>query len=129
MGLGADPPVEVDEISVDLKQMVNSPKFSDFRVIVWDEESGQSNEIPAHRWYVIMTSSLISSLLSRGEYFRKVLDSGMKEAQEGMIAAAREQGADFTDGEVQASHSPFLSKPQETVAFIVKAAEALTGKN
>ncbi|KAF2096499.1 alpha/beta-hydrolase [Rhizodiscina lignyota] len=56
------------------------------------------------------------------------LDQGVpKEVQEGMIAAARERGADFTAGEVQASHSPFLSKPRETVAFIVKAAEALAG--
>lgn len=43
-----------------------------------------------------------------------------------MLSAASEESTDFTLGEVDAGHSPFLSKPEETVKFIVKAVDALS---
>lgn len=46
------------------------------------------------------------------------------EAQRMLIEIAREMGADVTVKEIEASHSPFLSRPRETVDFITNAAEA-----
>ncbi|KAJ5165897.1 hypothetical protein N7492_006193 [Penicillium capsulatum] len=50
-------------------------------------------------------------------------------AQEAMVAAAREAGASVTTKVVDAGHSPFLSKPDETVAFIAEAVEHFRGKS
>ena len=44
-------------------------------------------------------------------------------AQEGMIKAAQDLGADMQTCRIKSSHSPFLSKPDEVVDLIVRAAE------
>lgn len=49
--------------------------------------------------------------------------------QEMMVAAARDAGADFTSKSLDASHSPFLSKPNETVEFIFAALEDFKEKS
>lgn len=51
------------------------------------------------------------------------------QAQEGMVAAARAAGASITTKTLDAGHSPFLSKPDETVGFILEAVEHLQGKS
>lgn len=47
------------------------------------------------------------------------------EVQKIFIADAKEAGADVTVMEVVSSHSPMLSKPQETADFILEAVAAL----
>ncbi|TVY82441.1 Methylesterase [Lachnellula suecica] len=44
------------------------------------------------------------------------------EAQKFFVQTARDAGADVTVREVESSHSPMLSKPQETVDFLLEAA-------
>lgn len=46
------------------------------------------------------------------------------QAQEGMVASAREAGANFTTKKLESGHSPFLSQVDETVQFILEAVEA-----
>ena len=46
------------------------------------------------------------------------------EAQRMMVEMAREAGGDVTVSDVQASHSPMLSRPEETAKFILEAANA-----
>jgi pimeloyl-ACP methyl ester carboxylesterase len=46
-------------------------------------------------------------------------------AQEAMVAGAKQAGASVTIKTLQAGHSPFLSKVDETVEFIREACEAL----
>ena len=45
--------------------------------------------------------------------------------QEYMIGEAREMGADFTTRRLDADHSPFYSRPQETLDFIKEAISAM----
>jgi len=40
-----------------------------------------------------------------------------------MVAAIREAGGDLSVERMDASHSPFLSKPDEVVDFIVRSLE------
>ncbi|KAF2099550.1 alpha/beta-hydrolase [Rhizodiscina lignyota] len=46
------------------------------------------------------------------------------QAQEMMVAAAKEKGASVTTRTLESSHSPFISKPKETAEFILDAAMA-----
>lgn len=43
-------------------------------------------------------------------------------AQEGMVKAAQNAGADFTSEKFDTGHSPFLVKPKETAEFLMRAA-------
>ncbi|MCJ1475178.1 hypothetical protein MMC13_003838 [Lambiella insularis] len=45
--------------------------------------------------------------------------------QRHMVQLARKAGADITTRELDASHSPFLSRPRETVAFVSEAMKVL----
>jgi len=49
------------------------------------------------------------------------------EAQKYVVQLARDGGGDVTMREVESSHSPMLSKPKETVEFILEAVAALEG--
>jgi pimeloyl-ACP methyl ester carboxylesterase len=49
------------------------------------------------------------------------------EAQRMFIQMAKDAGGDITIREVESSHSPMLSKPKETVDFIVEAVASLVG--
>lgn len=61
-------------------------------------------------------------------YLITVEDRGLPvEAQRWMLGNAREQGADVTAREIQSGHSPMLSRPEETVEFLMEAAKALEG--
>jgi len=48
------------------------------------------------------------------------------EAQKYFVQLAKDSGADVTMKEIESSHSPMLSKPKETVKFIVQAVVAFT---
>jgi len=43
------------------------------------------------------------------------------------VQMARDAGADFTTRDIESSHSPMLSKPEETAQFVVDAVTAFTG--
>jgi len=45
-----------------------------------------------------------------------------------LVQMAKDAGADVTLREVDSSHSPMLSKPQETADFIMEAAADLSGR-
>lgn len=49
------------------------------------------------------------------------------EAQRIFVQAAKEAGGDVTLWEVESSHSPMLSKPEETAKFVLEAVVAFTG--
>lgn len=50
-------------------------------------------------------------------------DNGIPpEAQEGMVKAAQDAGADLKAERLKSSHSPFLSRPEETADFLLRAA-------
>ncbi len=44
--------------------------------------------------------------------------------QEDLLRRCREAGANVTTRECESSHSPMLSKPEETVAFVEDAVDA-----
>ena len=48
--------------------------------------------------------------------------------QRRMVQLAREAGADITIREIDSSHSPFISRPEETVAFVCEAVNAFKGQ-
>jgi pimeloyl-ACP methyl ester carboxylesterase len=49
------------------------------------------------------------------------------EAQKYLVQMSKDQGGDITVREVESSHSPMLSKPEETAKFIEEAAAAFAG--
>lgn len=49
------------------------------------------------------------------------------DAQRAFVQMAKDAGADVIVREVQSSHSPMLSRPKETVAFILEAVASLAG--
>ncbi|KAH8805425.1 Alpha/Beta hydrolase protein [Xylogone sp. PMI_703] len=49
------------------------------------------------------------------------------EVQRAFVETAQKEGGDITIREIETSHSPMLSKPKETVDFILEAVEAFTG--
>lgn len=60
-------------------------------------------------------------------FLATIEDKGLPiETQRMIIEVAKKDGADVTVREVQSSHSPFFSKPEETVQFLVDAATAFT---
>jgi pimeloyl-ACP methyl ester carboxylesterase len=50
-------------------------------------------------------------------------------AQRMAVGMAREMGATVEHRELQTSHSPFLSQPEETLGLVLEAVEAFTGKS
>ncbi|MCJ1395344.1 hypothetical protein MMC18_009410 [Xylographa bjoerkii] len=49
------------------------------------------------------------------------------QAQRAFVQSAKEAGADVTLREVESSHSPMLSRPKETVDFILEAVGSMVG--
>ncbi|KAK4162844.1 Alpha/beta hydrolase family-domain-containing protein [Cladorrhinum sp. PSN259] len=97
-------------------------------------------EDEAEYWVSQLTSQSLKALSEGGEhayagwlnvpvwYIGTVEDRGMPVlAQRMLVGMAREMGGNVVHREMQTSHSPFLSKPEETVAIILEAVEAFTG--
>ncbi|OBT84653.1 hypothetical protein VE02_07056 [Pseudogymnoascus sp. 03VT05] len=62
-------------------------------------------------------------------YIGTVEDRGLPVvAQRLNVGMAREMGCSVEHRELQTSHSPFLSQPEETVGILVEAVEAFSGK-
>ncbi|KAL5348094.1 hypothetical protein ACLOAV_006574 [Pseudogymnoascus australis] len=63
-------------------------------------------------------------------YIGTVEDRGLPVvAQRLNVGMAREMGCNVEHRELQTSHSPFLSQPEETVGILVEAVEAFSGKS
>lgn len=61
-------------------------------------------------------------------YLITVEDRGLPvDAQRWMAIDAKEQGAEVESREIISGHSPMLSKPEETMSFLVEAARAFQG--
>ncbi|KAK8022847.1 hypothetical protein PG993_013614 [Apiospora rasikravindrae] len=98
-------------------------------------------EEEAEYWVSQLTNQSLKSLFEGGEhayagwldvpvwYLGTSEDQGNPVvAQRMQIGMAREMGADVQHRELQTSHSPFLSQPQETAQVVLDAVEAFTGK-
>lgn len=63
-------------------------------------------------------------------YIGTIEDHGLPVAMQRMsVGMARGMGASVEHRELQTSHSPFLSKPEETVQIMLEAVEAFTGRS
>ncbi|KAF2672116.1 alpha/beta-hydrolase [Microthyrium microscopicum] len=95
----------------------------------------------ADYWASQLTTQSLKALFEGGEfayagwldvpswYIGTVEDQGLPVlAQRMTVGMAREMGGLVEHRELQTSHSPFLSKPEETTSIIVDAVEAFTGK-
>lgn len=98
-------------------------------------------EDEAEYWVSQLGSQSLKALFEGGEYsyagwldvpvwfIGTIEDRGLPVLAQRMgIGMAREMGASVVHREMQTSHSPFLSKPEETVGIILEAVEAFTGK-
>jgi len=92
-------------------------------------------------WVSQLTSQSLKALFEGGEhsyagwmdvpvwFIGTIEDRGLPVlAQRMSVGMAREMGAHVVHREMQTSHSPFLSKPEETVGIILEAVGAFTGK-
>lgn len=95
----------------------------------------------AEYWVSQLTSQSLKALFEGGEhayagwmdvpvwFIGTIEDRGLPVlAQRMSVGMAREMGGNVVHREMQTSHSPFLSKPEETVGIILEAVEAFTGK-
>jgi len=91
-------------------------------------------------WVTRLTKQSTKALVEGGEsvysgwkdtpvwYLATRQDQGLPfEAQKFFVQSAKEAGGDVTLREIESSHSPFLSKPKETVDFILEAVKAFEG--
>lgn len=102
------------------------------------------HDLPAEEaeyWASQLTPQSLKALFEGGEfsyagwidvpawYIGTVEDRGLPVMMQRMgVGMAREMGATVEHRELQTSHSPFLSQPEETAALILEAVEAFTGK-
>lgn len=114
---------------------------SGLAVLVADPAELFYHDLPAgeaRAWSAGLRSQSVRSLFEGGEhvcagwrdvpvwYLITAEDRALPvEAQRWMAGDAREQGADVTVREVRSGHSPMLSKPEETAAFLIEAAKAV----
>ncbi|KAG9239196.1 Alpha/beta hydrolase fold-1 [Amylocarpus encephaloides] len=91
-------------------------------------------------WVSKLEKQSLKSLLEGGEYayagwkdvpvwyLATVDDQGLPIAIQRMfVQMAKDAGADVTLREVESSHSPMLSKPKETVEYLLEAVAAMVG--
>jgi pimeloyl-ACP methyl ester carboxylesterase len=102
------------------------------------------HDLPADEadyWASQLTTQSLKALFEGGEfsysgwmdvpawYIGTVEDRGLPVvAQRLSVGMAREMGATVEHRELQTSHSPFLSQPEETAGLVLEAVEAFTGK-
>ncbi|TVY21603.1 hypothetical protein LARI1_G000131 [Lachnellula arida] len=88
-------------------------------------------------WVTRLTQQSMKALVEGGEsvysgwkdtpvwYLATIQDQALPfEAQKFFVQSAKEAGGDVTLREIDSSHSPMLSKPKETVGFILEAVKA-----
>lgn len=94
----------------------------------------------AEHWVSQLTSQSLKSLFEGGEfayagwkdvpvwYLGTIEDRGQPVvAQRMQVGMAREMGAHVQHRELRSSHSPFLSRPQQTAGIVFEAVGAFTG--
>jgi pimeloyl-ACP methyl ester carboxylesterase len=102
------------------------------------------HDLPADEadyWSSQLTTQSLKALFEGGEfayagwmdvpawYIGTTEDRGLPVAMQRIqVGMAREMGCSVEHRELQTSHSPFLSQPEETVRIVIKAVEAFTGK-
>jgi len=102
------------------------------------------HDLPADEadyWASQLTPQSLKALFEGGEYsyagwmdvpawyIGTVEDKGLPVvAQRLSVGMAREMGTTVEHRELRTSHSPFLSKPEETVGIVLEAVEAFSGK-
>jgi pimeloyl-ACP methyl ester carboxylesterase len=102
------------------------------------------HDVPAEEaefWVSQLTTQSLKALFEGGEhayagwkdvpvwYIGTVEDRGLPVLVQRMqVGMAREMGGNVEHRELQTSHSPFLSQPDETATIILEAVEAFTGK-
>jgi len=112
---------------------------SGFAVLTADVRELFFHDLPeeeGHHWVSKLGGQSIKSLVEGGEHvyaswkevpcwFLATQDDKALpiEAQRMFVQMAKDEGGDVTIREVQSSHSPMLSKPQETADFIVEAVD------
>lgn len=95
----------------------------------------------ADYWVSQLTNQSLKALFEGGEfayagwrdvpvwYIGTVEDRGLPVViQRMLVGMARAMGGTVEHRELQTSHSPFLSQPEETVGIVLEAVEAFTGK-
>lgn len=103
------------------------------------------HDVPAEEaefWVSQLTTHSVKSLSEGGEhayagwkdlptwYIGTIEDHGLPVvAQRIQVGMAREMGGSVEHRELQTSHSPFLSQPEETVDIILEAIRAFTGES
>ncbi|RDW83511.1 hypothetical protein BP5796_05002 [Coleophoma crateriformis] len=96
----------------------------------------------AEYWASQLTTQSLKALFEGGEhsyagwmdvpawYIGTVEDQGLPVVMQRLsVGMAREMGAHVEHREMQTSHSPFLSRPEETVGIVLEAIEAFTGQS
>ncbi|GAB1315954.1 Methylesterase 7 [Madurella fahalii] len=96
----------------------------------------------ADYWASQLTSQSLKALFEGGEfayagwmdvpvwYIGTVEDRGLPVVMQRMqVGMARAMGGTVEHRELQTSHSPFLSRPEETVVIVLEAVEVFTGKS
>lgn len=102
------------------------------------------HDLPAEEaeyWVSQLTPQSLKALFEGGEfayagwrdvpawYIGTVEDRGLPVAAQRMVVGmAREMGGHVEHRELPTSHSPFLSRPEETAGIVVEAVEAFTGR-
>ena len=115
-----------------------------FAEIVVDAREMLYHDLPEEEgvaWVNKLTKQSLKSLMAGGEYaysgwqdvpcwYLATMDDKAlpSQAQQFFVKMAQDAGADVTMREVTSSHSPMLSKSQETADFILEAANYFTGK-
>jgi pimeloyl-ACP methyl ester carboxylesterase len=119
----------------------NSTGFADLVTPAWELFYHDLPAEEADYWVSQLTPQSLKALFEGGEYsysgwmdvpawyIGTVGDRGLPVVMQRLsVGMAREMGAIVEHRELQTSHSPFLSQPDETVEIVVEAIEAFTGK-
>ena len=129
--LGRPPPAWRANRATGFAELVTPPRELFYHDLPADE---------AERWVAQLTPQSLRALFEGGEhsyagwvdvpswYIGTVQDRGLPVAAQRMsVGMAREMGASVVHRELPTSHSPFLSRPEETLGLVVQAVEAFTG--
>ncbi|UKZ76245.1 hypothetical protein TrVFT333_003944 [Trichoderma virens FT-333] len=130
--LGHPPPMWRVNNETGFADIITSPRQFFYHDLPADE---------AEYWASLLTPQSLKALFEGAEYayagwmdvpswyIGTVEDQGLPVVVQRMnVGMARGMGASVVHRELQTSHSPFLSQPQETVKIMIEAIESFTGK-
>lgn len=130
---------DIEVLRAAIRSETDAGQFVEFKVDAVDLFYHDLPPEEAARWAARLKKHSVKSLWEGAEYgytgwkdvpiwfLMAMQDRALPpEAQQWMIGNAREEGADITVREVQSGHMSMLSRPEETAAFVVEAAGALS---